>query len=67
MDSTTPKRPPRWTKCHSQQIADALVRQGWTLRTEFREPPDAEQPYEYVFEWTNAGDPPPRPKASANT
>ena len=41
---------PRYTKAHSKTVADELLRLGWTLSNEFREPGDKE-PYEYLFEW----------------
>jgi hypothetical protein len=49
------------TKCHSQRMCDALVRQGWTLRTEFRSTAQ-DEPYEYILVWAETGSPPARPQ-----
>jgi hypothetical protein len=57
MESVDPKRKPL-RKCHSQAIADALIRQGWTLRHPFRER-EGDEPYEYLSQWDGPGEPPP--------
>jgi hypothetical protein len=50
------EKKPRLAKVHSQLVADELLRLGWTLVHEFREPPNSE-PYEYLFEWRREGEP----------
>jgi hypothetical protein len=49
------------TKCHSQKMCDALIRQGWVLHAEFRANP-ADEPYEYVLVWERPRNPPESPR-----
>jgi hypothetical protein len=63
MQPQAPQPRPLLKKCQSQKVCDALIRSGWTLRTEFRAKP-GDEPYEYVLEWTKPEPPPPNQKAS---
>lgn len=51
-----PVSKPRLAKLHRQELADALVRTGWTLKHRFVD--EHGEPYEFILEWISADEPP---------
>jgi hypothetical protein len=46
----------RLAKAHSSKMVELYVQMGWTVMHEFRVDED-DDPYEYLLEWKQDGDP----------
>ena len=47
---------PKLGKAHSCKMAQKFISLGWTLKHELRAADD-DEPYEYIFEWEQTGEP----------